>query len=60
MQAQLMGLSIGDYLKLFIPPNTAISPVPPEESERLLDELLFSGPSLPPDFSRADIYDSHD
>ena len=25
-----------------------------------LDALLFNGPSLPPDFSRADIYADHD
>jgi len=25
-----------------------------------LDGLLFSGPTLPPDFSRADIYADHD
>jgi predicted DNA-binding antitoxin AbrB/MazE fold protein len=25
-----------------------------------LESLLFSGPSLPPDFSRADIYADHD
>lgn len=25
-----------------------------------LDALLFDGPSLPPDFSRADIYADHD
>lgn len=25
-----------------------------------LDPLLFDGPSLPPDFSRADIYADHD
>jgi predicted DNA-binding antitoxin AbrB/MazE fold protein len=25
-----------------------------------LDSLLFDGPSLPPDFSRADIYADHD
>lgn len=33
-----------------------------EELERLLDELSFAstGKVLPPDFSRADIYDDHD
>jgi len=33
-----------------------------EEIERLLDELAFGPPGkvLPPDFSRADIYDDHD
>jgi hypothetical protein len=36
--------------------------VTPEEMERLLDELASesSGKALPPDFSRADIYDDHD
>ena len=34
----------------------------PEEAERLLDELSSGPPGkvLPPDFSRADIYDDHD
>ena len=37
--------------------------VPPRDFERLLDELsagLPVLPTLPADFSRADIYDTHD
>jgi hypothetical protein len=59
-QAHVMGLSIESYLELFVAPAPVVSALPLEESERLLTELLFSGPSLPPDFSRADIYDDHD
>ena len=34
----------------------------PDEVERLLDELAAGSPgkALPPDFSRADLYDDHD
>ena len=31
-----------------------------EEFDRQLDELSAAGPTLPPDFSRADIYADHD
>jgi hypothetical protein len=69
-QARQMGLSLEGYLRLFVPPECfgadsilaagEVSPLSPEESERQLEALLFTGPTLPPDFRRADIYDTHD
>jgi predicted DNA-binding antitoxin AbrB/MazE fold protein len=34
--------------------------VAPTDFDRQLELLLFDGPSLPPDFSRADIYADHE
>ncbi len=36
------------------------STAPNTDFDAELESLLFDGPSLPPDFSRADIYSDHD
>ena len=36
------------------------STAPSTDFDAALEPLLFDGPSLPPDFSRADIYSDHD
>jgi hypothetical protein len=59
-QARLIGLSVANYLELFVPPDSGLAPLSNEESERMFNELVFSGPTLLPDFSPADIYDFHD
>jgi hypothetical protein len=38
---------------------TGNNPPSPEEFTAALAELSFTGPALPADFSRADIYDDH-
>ncbi len=63
-QAKLLGLTVAEYVERLVTPTTLESRKAEKLSvERFLeevDELSFDGPSLPPDFSRADIYSDHD
>jgi hypothetical protein len=55
------GLSLEDYLRtLAVAQQSQSTPLSADELDRQLDQLTFSGPSLPADFSRADIYADHD
>lgn len=59
--AQGQGLTVEAYLtRLVAARATAGDRLAASEIERELSPLLFSGPSLPPNFSRADIYRDHD
>lgn len=49
-------------VKLMVEPTPAVGASPRDNAdfEAELEPLLFDGPNLPPDFSRADIYADHD
>ena len=55
-----MGKSVEEYVESLIPKNGTESLISSEEFEAELEALSFHGPSLPADFSRADIYFDHD
>ena len=66
-KASRSGLSVEAYLRQLAERDAAVVSVPADEPsvaefERLLDELAAGPPlpSLPADFSRANIYQSHD
>ena len=60
-QASALGLTIAEYLKTLVPPTPiGQAPVSLEELDAELEELSLDLPTLPGDFSRADIYDEHD
>ena len=55
-QARDKGMSVADYLRTLVPSNGV---TPRQEWDELEQEILAlssDGPSLPEDFSRADIY----
>ncbi len=56
------GLTPSEFLKLLLPAAHGETPnrLTWEQVEALLNELAFDGPSLPMDFTRADLYDEHD
>src|SRR5262245_13369894 len=60
--AAASGMTPEAYLKLLLPAsaNGAPAKLSPEELDSLLRQHAFDGPTLPADFSRADIYDHHD
>ena len=60
--AAASGMSAGAYLKLLLPAsvNGDGARLSLAELDSLLSENAFDGPTLPADFSRADIYDGHD
>jgi hypothetical protein len=61
-QAAASGMTVDAYVKVLLTGAAAAS-VPRlswNEVEALLDQNAFDGPTLPPDFSRADIYNEHD
>ena len=62
IQARLQGLTVPEYLNLLIPPskNAQIAAKTLDELDVELDDLVLELPTLPGDFSRADIYDEHD
>jgi hypothetical protein len=59
--ATASGMSVDAYLRSLLagPANVGTGRLSPAELERLLRENAFDGPGLPPDFSRADIYNGH-
>jgi hypothetical protein len=60
--AAASGMTAEAYLKLLLPAsaNGARAKLSLTELDSLLSENAFDGPTLPTDFSRADIYDGHD
>jgi hypothetical protein len=54
-------MTIDAYLRSLLPApaNGAAARLSLEELETPLGENAFDGPTLPADFSRADIYDGH-
>lgn len=59
-QAAARGLTVAEFLKQLIGPTNGHSQPSVEQLEQELDALLLDLPTLPNDFSRADIYDEHD
>jgi hypothetical protein len=61
-QAAASGMTVDAYVKLLLAGGAAVAAprLSWNEIESLLDELTLGGPTLPPDFTRADIYDEHD
>jgi hypothetical protein len=60
--AAASGMTVEAYLKLLLPASAdgARARLSLAELDSLLTENSFDGPTLPADFSRADIYDGHD
>lgn len=59
-QAKIAGMSVVEFLRHLIPDP---SPAPRADWEQIELEIMAlssHGPSLPDDFSRADIYNDHD
>ena len=57
-QAGARGLTISEYLKTLVPPTANGRPCASfDELDAELEELVLELPTLPRDFSRADIYD---
>lgn len=59
-QAQRAGVSVPDYLRSLLPAHSTEKRPEWDELEREIEALSSSGPALPADFSRADMYDDHD
>jgi len=61
-QAKSRGLTVAEYLSRLVPPAPNGHGDAPfaDELDAELDELVLDLPTLPADFSRADIYDEHD
>jgi hypothetical protein len=60
--AEAQGLTVEEYLRSLVPATMIAEQGAHslDELEKEWAELALRGPSLPPDFSRADIYDGHD
>ena len=58
--AASQGLSVEEYVQSLVPRTINGAPMSADEFEAQLTALSFHGPSLPPNFSRADIYFDHD
>ena len=58
--AAALGMSVDEYVHSLVPQTDEASSISIEEFESQLLELSFGGPSLPDDFSRADIYFDRD
>jgi hypothetical protein len=61
-QAAASGMTVDAYVKLLLTGGATVtaSRLSWNEVESILDQQAFDGPTLPSDFSRADIYDEHD
>ncbi|MGO9112198.1 MAG: hypothetical protein ACLP9L_23470 [Thermoguttaceae bacterium] len=61
-QAAANGMTVDAYVKLLLagPAAVAAPRLSLHELESLLSQYAFDGPTLPSDFSRADIYGEHD
>lgn len=63
-KAERLGLSLGEYLAKLAASDPTVEVRREQEAaidfDAELQSLLFSGPSLPANFSRADIYADHD
>jgi hypothetical protein len=59
-QAKSAGLTVADYLRSLVPPRDTTDRPSWDDLENEFIALSSHGPSLPADFSRADIYLNHD
>jgi hypothetical protein len=60
LQAQSAGMTIAEYVRTLVPTGEAANRPSWDEIERQIIALSTDGPSLPAEFSRADIYRDHD
>jgi hypothetical protein len=61
VQARKAGMSVSEYLRTLVPAPPASASRPSwDEIEREIDSLSAPEATLPPDFSRVDIYSDHD
>ena len=58
--AAAQGLSVEEYVQSIVPQVNNGATISADEFEAQLTALSFHGPSLPANFSRADIYFDHD
>ena len=60
--AAASGMTVDAYVKLLLAGGAPVAAtrLSWNEVESLLDQHAFDDPTLPPDFSRADIYNEHD
>lgn len=60
--AASQGMTLEEYVQELLARHLPLQnhPITPEEFDTELEALSIDGPSLPPDFSRADIYSDHD
>ena len=58
--AAAVGMSVDEYVHSLVPHTGKASSISIEEFEAQLEKPSFKGPSLPADFSRADVYFDHD
>jgi len=57
--AQVQGVSVADFVRMRVLGKSSVKSGKQEDDfdfDSELDKLTFSGPTLPADFSRADIY----
>jgi len=59
-QARTAGVTVAEYVRSLVPTPVATSRPTWDELENEIVALSTPGPSLPADFSRADIYSDHD
>ena len=59
-QARSAGVSVAEYLRSLIPSTDPAARPPWDEIEKEFLALSTEAPSLPADFTRADIYGDHD
>jgi hypothetical protein len=59
-QAKRAGMTVGEYVRTLLPFEEPPKRPAWEEIEQQIVALSTDGPSLPADFSRADIYRDHD
>ncbi len=58
-QAQNAGMTVAEYVRTLVPNGEPPNRPSWDEIERQIVALSTDGPSLPADFSRADIYRDH-
>lgn len=53
-------MSVEEYVASLLPVAVVAQEMSPDQFDEELERLSFAGPTLPVDFSRADIYFDHD
>jgi hypothetical protein len=60
VQAQSAGMTVAEYVRTLVPNGGPANRPSWDEIEGQIMSLSTDGPSLPDDFSRADVYRDHD